>query len=296
MIGGLTYFVTEAWLNLWRGRGAAALSILTIGVAIFVLGLFLLVGGNVRRTVDRWSQSAEVSIYLRDDASDADRAAITDVLRRDGSVASVEPVSKSAALERFRKSFPELAPASDLVGGNPLPASFEVRLKPEAAGAAALERVSARVAPLRGVADVRYDRRWLDRLVAVGNFIRWTGLALAAVLVLAAGLTVANVVRLSLHARRDEIDIMELVGAPIAFIRLPFVCEGIMQGGIGAALGVAVLELTTRIAAPRLASMAAGLVELGPFALPSAWTAAGLIAGGMLVGCLGGLVASRGRG
>ena len=67
MIGGFGYFVTEAWMSLWRNRGAATLSILTIAIAVFVLGLFLLVAGHVQRTVDRWSRSAELSVYLRDE-------------------------------------------------------------------------------------------------------------------------------------------------------------------------------------------------------------------------------------
>ena len=93
-----------------------------------------------------------------------------------------------------------------------------------------------------GVADVRYDRRWLDRLASLSAFVRYAGFILAGVLVLAAGLTVANVVRLALYARRDEVEIMELVGAPMAFIRGPFVCEGIIQGGIGAVLALAALQ------------------------------------------------------
>jgi cell division transport system permease protein len=294
MLSGPTYFVTEAWVNTWRGRGAAILSTLTIAIAVFVLGLFLLAGRYVQRTVDLWGRSAEVSVYLHDEATEDQRAAVGNLLRRDPAVAAVEFVSKSQALARFRKTFPELAPASDLVGENPLPASFEVRVRPATSGAA-MERLAARAGRLPGVADVRYDRQWLDRLASIGGVIRWTGWTMAAVLLLAAALTVTNVVRLSLHARRDEIEIMELMGAPLAFIRLPFVCEGMIQGAIGAALAVAVLEAGTMAAAPRLSALSAGLFGAGPCERLSGWAVAGLILGGTAVGCLGGLVASRPR-
>ncbi len=107
-----------------------------------------------------------------------------------------------------------------------------------------------------GVADVRYDRRWLDRLASLSGFVRYAGFILAGVLVLAAGLTVTNVVRLALYARRDEVEIMELVGAPMAFIRGPFVCEGIIQGGIGAVLALAALRIVLELATSRLAAAA----------------------------------------
>ena len=128
MIAGLIYFATEAWASLWRGRSAAILSVLTIAIAGFVLGLFLLVAGHVQRTVDRWSRSAEMSVYLRDESTDGERAAVRSALRAEPSVAAIEFVSKSDALARFRKNFPDLAPAADSAADNPLPASFEVRL------------------------------------------------------------------------------------------------------------------------------------------------------------------------
>ncbi len=292
MIAGLIYFATEAWASLWRGRSAAILSVLTIAIAGFVLGLFLLVAGHVQRTVDRWSRSAEMSVYLRDESTDGERAAVRSALRAEPSVAAIEFVSKSDALARFRKNFPDLAPAADSAADNPLPASFEVRLGADRTGAA-LERLSVRTAGMAGVADVRYDRRWLDRLVSLGTFVRWSGLLLAAVLVFAAALTVTSVVRLSLLARRDEVEIMELVGAPHAFIRGPFVCEGMFQGGLGAVAALVLLRVALWVAAPRLSALAAGLFDVGRIEFLSGLSAAGLLVGGMAVGCLGGWVASR---
>ncbi len=92
-----------------------------------------------------------------------------------------------------------------------------------------------------GVSDVRYDRRWIERLMSVVTAIRTAGLAIAAILALAACLTIAGVVRLALHARRAEIEIMQLVGAPLAYIRGPFVLEGTLLGLLGALVAVAAL-------------------------------------------------------
>ncbi len=96
------------------------------------------------------------------------------------------------------------------------------------------QALAAAVATLPGVADVRYDQRWLSRLVAVLTALRTAGWVAALALVLGAATTVVAVVRLSFEARRDEIGIMALVGAPVAFIRGPFVMEGAIQGALGA--------------------------------------------------------------
>jgi cell division transport system permease protein len=293
VIRGLQYFVSEALLSLWRGRRSSVLSILTIAIALFMLSLFLLVNANLERVVDEWGRSAEFSVYLGDDAAAAERAAVESALRGDRSVAGVDFVSKDEALARFRRDFPELAPATTGAPDNPFPASFEARLASPAVDPSALETLARRVGGMPGVADVRYDRRWLDRLASLGVFVRYAGLLLAGVLLLAALLTVTNVVRLALYARRDEVEIMELVGAPMAFIRGPFVCEGIIQGGLGAALALLLLRVTLELARPRLAAMSGGLFDAQGITFISGATTGLVVAGGMLVGCLGGLSAAR---
>jgi cell division transport system permease protein len=293
VIRGLQYFVTEAFLSLWRGRRSSVLSILTIAIALFMLGLFLLVSANLQRVVDEWGRSAEFSVYLRDEAAPPERDAVRRALAEHPAIAGIEAVSKEAALERFRRDFPELAPATAGAPDNPFPASFEARLKSSAVNVADLGRLAARIGAMPGVADVRYDRRWLDRLASLSALVRYAGFVLAGILVLAAGLTVTNVVRLALYARRDEVEIMELVGAPMAFIKGPFVCEGIIQGGIGAVLALAALRIVLELATSRLAPAAAGMFDVRSLRFIPAGSMALVIAGGMVVGCLGGLVAAR---
>jgi len=293
VIGALKYFVTEAFLSLWRGRRSSFLSILTIAIALFMLGLFLLVSANLERTMQEWTRSAEFSVYLRDEATPDERAAIERALRAEPSVAGVDAVSKDDARARFRRDFPELAPATAGALDNPFPASFEARLGSSAVSPAALEKLASRLGVLPGVSDVRCDRRWLDRLASLGVIVRWAGLFLAATLVVAAGLTVTNVVRLALYARRDEVEIMELVGAPMSFIRGPFVCEGVIQGGLGAILALVLLRVVVDVATPRLATLAAGVFDVRTIEFLTGATMALVLGGGMLVGCLGGLAAAR---
>jgi cell division transport system permease protein len=177
------------------------------------------------------------------------------------------------------------------LGDNPLPASFEVRLRTGADEA--IDALVAKLRQLPGVADVRYDRQWLSRLVSAVGLIRGIGLALGILLAVAAALTVANVVRLALYARRDEIDIMQLVGAPQLFIRGPFVMEGVLQGGIGALGALIGLAAAFFLLKTRYLVTVAAVINLSSVRFLSAGFAAALLLGGMAVGCLGGFVAAR---
>jgi cell division transport system permease protein len=293
-VNGLKFAAEEATLSLWRRRRSNILSLLTVTVAMLVLGGFLLVNVNVQRWIGQWSAAAELSVYLDDPITGDQRAELERMLAAESLVSGTEFVSSDEALRRFGRLFPELASAARSLGERPLPASIEVQLRRDAATDDGVAALAERVRTAPGVSDVRFDRRWLDRILKFVDAGRWAGVALAAVLVVAAALTVASVIRLALHARQQEVEIMHLVGAPLGFIRGPFVVEGVLQGGLGALGALAVLYagfVVARMRVPDWFSGIAGL-EAGFQFLP--WTAVlGLVAGGMLVGCIGGLVASR---
>ena len=289
----LRYAFDEAMVSLWRGRQSALLSTATIALALFVLGTFLLVTANLERLSDEWSRSAEMSVYLTDEVAPAERRAIDTLLIQSEIVAHNEYVSKSDALVRFKLTFGDLAAAVDDLGDNPLPASIDVRLRPGPAVGASVENLGARLRQMPGVADVRYDRQWLDRLVSAVGIIRGVGLVLGALLTMAAALTVANVVRLALHARRDELDIMQLVGAPGSYIRGPFLMEGVLHGGVGAVVALAVLAAAFLALRGRYLSPLAAALNLSAVRFLPLEVCLLLVVGGMAVGCIGGFVAAR---
>ena len=292
MIRALRYAIEEAVASLWRGRRSGMLSTGTIALALFVLGGFLLVTANLAQLGEEWSRAAEMSVYLKDGTSAADRTTIERILGSVPYVAAHEYVTKDEALARFRRTFGDLTASIDGLGENPLPASYEVRLRAVDATRADVDSLAGRLRQTSGVADVRYDRQWLDRLMTAVTFVRSVGLLLGSVLTVAAALTVANVVRLALYARRDEIDIMQLVGAPQAYIRGPFVMEGILQGGIGALASLTALALGFLVLRGRYLAPLASSINLGSVRFLSAELCLFLVVGGMVVGCLGGLVAA----
>ncbi|HEX4346975.1 MAG TPA: ABC transporter permease [Vicinamibacterales bacterium] len=290
----LRYAFDEAMASLWRGRQSGLLSTATIAVALFVLGGFLLVTSNLERLGVEWSRAAEISVYLDEGITDAQLTAVERSLAPGDTIASFEFVSKAEALARFKQTFADLAATVDSLGANPLPASFEVRLVPLPNAQSTVESLATRLKQTPGVADVRYDRQWLDRLLGAVGLVRIVGLVLGVILTCAAALTVANVVRLALYARRDELEIMHLVGAPGVYVRGPFIMEGVLQGGVGALVALAVLAgVFLAVRSRYLASIAAALNLSSVRFLPLELCGL-LLIGGMAVGCIGGIVAAAG--
>src|SRR5262249_60367841 len=119
----LRYAIEEAALSLWRGRQAGVLSTLTIALALFVLGGFLLVTANLDRLGSEWSRAAEMSVYLKDEITPAERAAIEAALRPHDLVAAHEDISKAEAPARFKQTFADPSPAPHSPARKPLPAA-----------------------------------------------------------------------------------------------------------------------------------------------------------------------------
>ena len=289
----LDYAFREGWASLWRARGSSVSAIVAIALAVIVLGSLLLVTWNLDRLLAQWSSAAELSVFLSDDATSEQRGAIEAAVDASGLAEGREYVSKADAMARFRREFRDVAALAEELESNPFPASVEVRLRPDADSGDRAGVLVDELGELPGVADVRYDREWLSRIGSGLSTARGTGAVVALLMALAAAVTVASVVRLGLQARRDEIEIMQLVGSPIAFIRGPFVAEGILLGGIGAIVAVIVLWLGFATVGAWWGSQLEGLldgqtVQFLPFRL---W--ATLALGGMLVGGAGGLAAAR---
>jgi len=290
----LKYFFSEATESLWRSRRAAGLSMVTIAAGLFVLGFFLLINANLQRVIGRWTDSAEVSVYLRDDAGREQVAAVNDLLTKSGLTSSIQFFSKEEAQREFARDFPDLASASAALERNPFPASFAVRLNPRAQSAPEeVDSMASLLSSLPGVADVRYDRTWIARLNSTIRFVRGVGIAIIVLLAFASAMTVASVVRLTAMARSDEIEIMQLVGAPFAYIRGPFIVEGFLQGGMGAIVSILLLVATFAAIRARFGTALGDAVGLTGVAFVPLQLLLLLVAGGMALGCLGGFIVAR---
>jgi cell division transport system permease protein len=288
----LAYFLEEALTSLWRSRLINALSVGTIAVSLFVLGAFLTVASNLNEVVDRWTQKVRVTFFLSDGLETHIRDSLVNRLREDPVVESVELVSREQALERFRTLFRDLRTLPDDLGENPFPASLEVALRPGKQSPAEVRRLVGDFEKAPGVHEVQYDLLWIERLSTAARLVRGVGALLGGILVLAGVFTISNVIRLTVYARQDELDIMRLVGATQGYVKGPFVVEGMLQGGLGGLVSVGLLWLTFRVLATD-ALAASDLMGRAVVFLPRQ-LALLIVMGGMVVGIVGSLV-SLGR-
>ena len=151
-------------------------------------------------------------------------------------IESFDFVSKDEAIARFQSYFPELDTLPDVLESNPLPASFDVQVASDYRAPDRVRTLARRLGTLGGVSEVDYDLLWIERLTGVIELVRIIGLTIGGALVVASVFTIFNVIKLTVYGRQDEIGIMRLVGATHAYIRGPFLVEGILQGGLGGLL------------------------------------------------------------
>jgi len=288
----LEYAFRQGAGSLWRSRGSGAFAVLAITLALVVLGVLLLLTWNVQQLLSRWTAASEFSVYLADDATSEQRGAVESAIDQSGISAGRDYVSKAQALSQFRQEFAELAGLAEGFEDNPFPASIEVRVVQGAEREGRVDALVKQVVQLPGVVDVRYDREWLSRVGSALDTVRAAGLGLAILMALAAAVTVATVVRLGMTARHDEIEIMELVGAPLTYIRGPFVAEGLLQGGIGALLAMLLLWLSHALANAWWGTELRAILDGQTLQFLPLRLSAFLILGGMVVGSGGGLAAA----
>ena len=287
------YCIEEAFVELWRNRLVNLVSIATIAVSLFILGVFLTVSTNLNELMAGWASRVQLTLYLADEASEPDREQLDRVLSRSPEIESFEFVSKEAAVTRFRSYFPELDTLPGLLESNPLPASFEVNVAAAHREPDQVRALANRLGALGGVTEVDYDLLWIERLTGIVELVRIIGLTIGGALVVASIFTIFNVIKLTVYGRQEEIGIMRLVGATHAYIRGPFLVEGILQGGLGGALALGLLY----VAHQYLLREALRSFELLPttdwlrFVEPSAWVA--IVAGGMFVGLVGSVLSVR---
>ncbi len=292
-VRAIAYCVEEAVVELWRNRLVNLVSVGTIAVSLFILGVFLIVSSSLNQLLQGWAGRVQLTLYLEDDLTASDREQLHLVLENSPGLESFQFVSKEDALERFRSYFPELDTLPDLLESNPLPASFEVGVAEEFREPNQVRAVAARLAGLGGVSEVDYDLLWIERLTAIIELVQMIGLSIGSALAVASVFTIFNVIKLTVYGRQDEIGIMRLVGATHAYIRGPFLIEGILQGGLGGGLALGLLYfahqylLREALRSVQLLPSADWL----PFVPPPAWAA--LILGGMFVGLLGSLLSVR---
>ncbi len=230
--------VREALLSFRRAPVLSVLAVTTIGFALFVLGLFGLVALNLRATLAGLAERVEIVVYLtRGTPVEVATLAIGDI-QAFPEVDEVEYVTEDQALERARQELTEFQGIFSDLEINPLPASLEIRLKPDFRDSEHVAAVAERLRGFRFAEDVRYGGDWVEKLDSLRRIAAAVGIVVGIAFGAAAVIIIGTTIRMTVLARGREIHIMRLVGATDGFIRRPFLLDGAIKGALGGALAI----------------------------------------------------------
>lgn len=287
------FLIGEAMRDLRRAGRMAASAVLLITLAVVAAGAFWFLSVNLGSALAQWRTRVRVIVYLKSDEPSPE--ALLARVRETSGVASVKYVSKADALASLRQTLGREASVADQLSANPLPASLEITPSAEGATPDGVRALMTALAGLPEAEEVAGGAEWVDRLGHWRRLLQALSVGIGGVLAVAAVLTVTTATTLVLHARRHEIEIMRLVGAPEFAIRLPLILQGGTQGLLGALLAIAVLVGSYRLLAPHaeaLVNVTLGLSQLRFFTPP---TLLGLALVGTLLGAVGGILARTPR-
>jgi len=258
----LSYLLTESVSGFKRTKLASIVSIMTICIALLLLGVFMVVTTNATRFVDGLRTKVELEAFLRQPISPVELDSLRAAVRAVDGVASVAYVSKEDAARIFKQEFGE--DILDVLNFNPLPPSLRIGLVPRAITAAGTRTVSDRVAAMAGVDTVIYRRALIELIDRRAEQFNTVTLGLGLLIGLSAILLVSNTIRLAIYAKRKLIRTMELVGATWSFIRLPFLLEGVIQGVLGGAGAAGNLYLVNNRFVLALSQEIAAYIQVRP--------------------------------
>ncbi len=284
----LAFAMNSGLQHVRRNRLMSTFSVATTAVMLLMLGAFLVVVASLNVTLRALESKVNVVAYIRDDADPAVLQNLRDSLAANSNVLSVTLVTKDQALERMRQTLGAQSNLLSQVNGNPLPASLELQLKAASAAPALADSLKTE----KIVEDVDFKQDVVNRLLAITGFLRIAGGVIVVGLAVIALFIIINTTRIAVYARRQEIEIMKLVGATDWFVRWPFIFEGMILGLIGSVVTSCLLAAGYNPMLHQVSSLLTFLpLSFDPILLPKLLGI--LFVGGLGIGATGSYISVR---
>lgn len=250
----LFYFFREALQNIKHNRFTHLVAIGTITFALLTFGIFIVTVINLNRIFDDWGKRIHLIAYLNENISAEEIKKATERIIELPQTKKVTYVSKERALIILKESLQDQDGVLENLDDNPLPASLEIQLKKEFNEPQSLKAFVATVKRIDTINDVEYGQDWLEKFSAFINIVKLVGVSIGGFLFLATMLIISNTIKLTIYSRREEIEIMKLVGATNFFIQVPFFLEGFIQGLSGSLLALGILYVSYKILISKIIS------------------------------------------
>jgi len=269
------------------------LTSVTVALTLFVFGAFMMLQVNLEQLLSAWGDQIQITAYLGRDVAPAERGAL---LKRIESLPEVQRVHYTSQTQAWRDFQSALGAQSGLIEGLPhdiLPASVELSIKSGYRDSSTIEQLAQRLRTEKEIATVEYPQQWVERLGLIVLAVEWAKWIVGGVLFLATFFIVGNAVKLAIYARRDEVEIMQLVGASQGLIQAPFVLEGMLQGVAGAAASLAALWGVYAVMGEQTELFTALILPIGHLRFLDLERSMLLLATGWLLGAAGSIFSLR---
>ena len=231
--------IKQGFQGMWRNRGMGLASIASISAVLIILGLVFIMVLSINNLVtETTSKFDEIQIFLEDDLTVEQLDKIENSVKNTEGVISVIYISKDQALEDFRKDWGENAYLLEGLDPNPLQNSYIVKLK----DIKYADNVVDKANKLDGVDEAKYYKDIIDKMLIVANYVQGGGLIIIAILILVSIFIISNTIKITVTARKREVNIMKYVGATNGYIRGPFIIEGVLFGLIGAIISILIVN------------------------------------------------------
>jgi cell division transport system permease protein len=239
--GRAGFFLSRALTNIRQNVFVNVVTIGTITIALLIVSLFLLIFVNLESAAENWSERVQVTVYFDKELTSQDQSAYREKISALPGVSHVSYVTRDEALKRFKSRLRGQETLLEGVRPEVLPTSFEIALKRTHRDTVSVENFVTVLKRIPGITEVQYGEEWVRRFNSFLNFMRLLGALLGGFLVIAVIFIVSNTIKLTIYSRRDELEVMALVGATRFFIKAPFLLEGLIQGTAGSVFSVALL-------------------------------------------------------
>ena len=244
----IRYIIDESIGMLWRRKAASLTSVIITGLSLLLLVVFLMVTLNIAGLIEKTSEETRVYVYLEDGIARDESREIQLRLMAQTGVEEVVYISREEALVDFRNALGEGSDLLDALDSNPLPDAYKVKLKQDYVKSDIMEMLAEKVGEGEGVEEVRYGRKWFERGEKLVRGFYIIDLVLGVIVFLSVVFVISNTVRLTILNSRRTIDILKLIGATNAYIEIPFVIEGALQGVVSSLLAIGLLAVIHGVA------------------------------------------------
>jgi cell division transport system permease protein len=237
----MIYIIQEALKGFFKNKSMNLITVGIITISIFIFGLFIAGTANLLNVIKLAEDRIEMIVYLNDNLDENGIKLLDEQISTILGVQNTEFVSKEQALENFKKDMSENSPLLSAFESNPLPASIKVTVSMAYKTPEYLKEISNKINLFGGVEDIDYGSEWIDDLDRLIKILFFIDIILGIIITLSSVFVVFNTIRLTVYARKEQIDIMDLVGATETYIELPYIIEGVVHGLFGSVISTLIL-------------------------------------------------------